>query len=104
MQQLLQAAFHAGGGIQARAAQTLYQARLDGQGDLRLAGELGEGTAQVTGRHMIGTRVLGALFGGLRRCGDQATARNDQTQCASVHCPRQWLHALLRRHVFVPAL
>jgi len=34
----------------------------------------------------------------------QAATGDDQAQCSSMHCPRQWLHALCRRHVFVPAL
>ncbi|MNH21878.1 hypothetical protein D3C79_817100 [compost metagenome] len=104
LQQLLQAALYAGGGIQARAAQTFHQARLDRQGNACLAGEVREGTAEVTGRHLIGTVLPRALLGGLQRCRSQAAARDDQTQCGSVYCPRQWLNALRRRHVFAPAL
>ncbi|MNI42340.1 hypothetical protein D3C73_966300 [compost metagenome] len=53
---------------------------------------------------MIGPALLRPLLGGLKRSGGQAGARNDQTQRGSVYGPRQWLHVLRRRHVYVPAL
>ncbi|MNH18171.1 hypothetical protein D3C79_778690 [compost metagenome] len=74
LQQLVQAVLHAGGGVQARAAQTFHQPRFDGQGDTRLAGELGEDAAQVTGWYLKGTALLRGLPGGLRpNCRQAAT-------------------------------